>query len=814
MIMKEWSALRSVLAVFLALVFLGAGTVLAVPEAANPPADTETFAAVAATESVADMSGRAAVVDIPEGTTAIANGQFQDDKDLTLVRIPDSVKTIGDRAFYGCTNLTQIIIPDSVTTIGKNAFARSGISKADIGNGVTNIGDEAFYQCVKLRSLTLGSRVNVIGSQAFWGCTSLLQVDIPDSVTQIKGSDRTYDNYTWNGDYDSGDSSYSSNLGAFGNCTSLQRVTIGSGLTALEGHTFRGCTDLRQVTFGPNLRTIGPLAFRNTKSLEQVQFPDSLVEIEAKAFKQSGITELTAGNDLTRISEFAFQDCRNLAEVQFGESLRILGAGTFSGCVSLEEALLPESVTMLEGNGNENGGVFSGCTSLSKVTTGDGLVSIGSYAFCNCTALKTAIIGPRVQSVGASAFQNCSSLEELIIPDSAESLGSNLAMASGISKVSIGSGAGSIPENAFRDCERLTDVTIGKNVTNIEPGAFAGCQSLREIVIPDKVDIIGGQSKTGAFANCISLETVTLGLKSFPADNTFSGCWALRTIRYPGTQAQWDALGFPLPAGATLELFTPLPSTSTEPAPTKDPSPSTEPSPSAIPSTEPSPSASPSAQPSTTAKPSATARPTAVPSATVKPSPVPSAIPAPSIPAVNGYQGGLLNGRVYYTRTSGASMLFYQQRSNGSLGRVSAPYVTDGSGTRYYPINNGGTVLYPRLENGKLTAYCLYSSNRQIPVMRADAVPATGTSNLQYFMLNGRQYYARTSGASILFYQRRSSGSLGRVSAPYVTSAGGIRYYPVNCGGTVLYPKLTGGQIASYCSYSSITGDDPALTVL
>ena len=176
---------------------------------------------------------------------------------------------------------------------------------------------------------------------------------------------------------------------------------------------------------------------------------------------------------------------------------------------------------------------------------------------------------------------------------------------------------------------------------------------------------------------------------------------------------------------------------------------------------------------------------------------VPQPLPAPEIPAVTGYAGGILNGRTYYTKTSGASMLFYQQRSSGSMGRVSVPYVTDADGTRYYSVNCGGTVLFPRLRNGSLEAYCRYEDGREIPVLAVQTIPGAA-EDLQPFSLNGRQYYVRTSGASMLFYQKRSNGSMGRVSAPYVTDKNGTRFYPVNCGGTVLIPQLRNGTLDSY----------------
>lgn len=51
---------------------------------------------------------------IPEGTTYIEAGAFENCKELISVVIPDSVKGIGYNAFYGCTALSSITFPDWV----------------------------------------------------------------------------------------------------------------------------------------------------------------------------------------------------------------------------------------------------------------------------------------------------------------------------------------------------------------------------------------------------------------------------------------------------------------------------------------------------------------------------------------------------------------------------------------------------------------------------------------------------------------------------------------------------------------------------
>jgi len=51
---------------------------------------------------------------IPEGTTFIEGGAFENCKELVSVVIPDSVKSIGYNAFYGCNALSSITFPDWV----------------------------------------------------------------------------------------------------------------------------------------------------------------------------------------------------------------------------------------------------------------------------------------------------------------------------------------------------------------------------------------------------------------------------------------------------------------------------------------------------------------------------------------------------------------------------------------------------------------------------------------------------------------------------------------------------------------------------
>lgn len=100
------------------------------------------------------------------------------------------------------------------------------------------------------------------------------------------------------------------------------------------------------------------------------------------------------------------------------------------------------------------------------------------------------------------------------------------------------SGITEIPENSFTGAS-LLGITLPNSLESIKTKAFYSTFSLKKIVIPDNVRIIEAE----VFYDCCYLVEITL-----PASLTnigeyaFSGCDKLETVKYGGTQAQWEAL--------------------------------------------------------------------------------------------------------------------------------------------------------------------------------------------------------------------------------------------------------------------------------
>jgi hypothetical protein len=107
-------------------------------------------------------------------------------------------------------------------------------------------------------------------------------------------------------------------------------------------------------------------------------------------------------------------------------------------------------------------------TSIKTVIIGNGVTSIGDYAFCDCYGLTSIEISSSVTSIGDYAFYDCYGLTSVKIPSSVTSIGSRAFYnCTGLTSVEILSGVTSIGSYAFDSCTGLTSVKIPSSVTSI-----------------------------------------------------------------------------------------------------------------------------------------------------------------------------------------------------------------------------------------------------------------------------------------------------------------------------------------------------------
>jgi len=191
----------------------------------------------------------------------------------------------------------------------------------------------------------------------------------------------------------------------------------------------------------------------------------------------------------------------DIKTVNIGNGVMSIGNYAFYNCIGLTSLTIGNSVTSIGER------AFTDCTGLTSVTIPDGVTSIRDYAFYNCTGITSVTIGNSITSFGFCAFCKCT----------------------GLTSVTIGDGVTSIGNYAFSSCTRLTSVTIPNSVTSIGYVAFSGCTGLTSITIPNSVTSIGDS----AFYECTGLKTVTIGSSvTSIGDGAFNGCTNLNYNTY------------------------------------------------------------------------------------------------------------------------------------------------------------------------------------------------------------------------------------------------------------------------------------------
>ncbi len=435
------------------------------------------------------------------------------DNTVTQIVVPDYVTGISKGAFGDCTSLTSITLPfvgaqkgGTENTHFGYIFGASSSSNNDyyvpaslkevIITGGDSIGERAFSYCTGLTSVTIPDSVTSIGYSAFSGCGSLKGVYITDIAAWCAidfGSSSANPLY------------YAGNL--YLNGELVTNLVIPEGVTSIGSDAFYGCSSLTSITIGDGVTSIGMGAFSGCSSLESITLPfvgaqkggtenthfGYIFGASSNSYNEDYVPAslkeviITGGDG---IGDYAFRDCSSLTSVTIGDGVTSIGWDAFYGCNSLEGVYITDiaawcAIDFYDYNSNPLNyahNLYLNGELVTELVIPEGVTSIGDYAFYGCTSLTSVTIGSGVTSIGDYAFYYCTSL----------------------TSVTIGSGVTNIDDYAFSWCSSLTSVTIGSGVTSIGSYAFSWCSSLTSVTIPDSVTSIDDW----AFYECNSLKGV------------------------------------------------------------------------------------------------------------------------------------------------------------------------------------------------------------------------------------------------------------------------------------------------------------------
>lgn len=299
---------------------------------------------------------------------------------------------------------------------------KESIKKAVILDGITAVGSDVFENWSSLVSVEMSDSVTDIGYSAFGG-------------TPILESESNWE----------GDALYLNDI--------LLRV--------------REDASFSDFAIKEGTRIIGSGALQEQENLKSITIPDSV----------------------TTIGRRAFADCENLETVILGASTTTIRLGAFIECGSLTNVILPEGLTDIHSE------AFKECWALENVTIPESVTFIGSFAFtagsvkrvnissleawCNIT-FESWTANPLSQ--GTELYLNGEKVEHLVIPDGIEVIRDHAFFGyKGMTSATLSDSVETISYGAFGECSNLASITIPCSVKSIEKFVFDECESLTDI---------------------------------------------------------------------------------------------------------------------------------------------------------------------------------------------------------------------------------------------------------------------------------------------------------------------------------------------
>lgn len=416
------------------------------------------------------------------------------------ITLPEGIISLEQGQFKNRTMLTGINTAN-VAVVPKDAFyGCSALVDVDLPS-VVSIGDFAFYNCSSIANLTIYAENIRFGSSVFYGAV----------VTNFSYSGTVND---WVritiGTMDSNPIYCATNT-TFAGVDLSGAITI-SGSTKINDYVFAGAK-ITSVTIAADVTEIGKYAFAS-EHITTLDLGSNVTKIDEGAFLGAQITSLTLPSTLTSIGKNAFAAAR-ITELTIPKKVTSIGETAFYNCGLITKlAIYADSLTIGRNAFlNTNVVEFYGKTvpegiDVAKITklTPVGATSIEKNQYAKYKSLVEITIPNTVTSIGAEAFAGITTLKRVAFePNSALK---------------------NVGNKAFSGCTGLAEIELPYGVTTIGSYAFENCYSLVEFIMPDSVTGF----VTYILYNCSSLETVKFSKNVDECVAALYGCGKLREI--------------------------------------------------------------------------------------------------------------------------------------------------------------------------------------------------------------------------------------------------------------------------------------------
>lgn len=537
---------------------------------------------------------------LPSSIDTICDHAFYNHDTLEKINL-ENVKEIGQSAFYSCKRLTEIDITNAII-LGGHCFADTGITEVTIPEGVSEIGTGAFFSCTYLTkinynaisvtdlnhpesilgrnndtvpsiSLYIGNRVQKIPRNAF-AYSKISKIEFAENSVCREIGERAFYNCL-------GEKTLVlaavENVGARAFADSeITELTLGERINVVGDSAFSGCKKLTKVTISTNKGGFGSYLFSNGADSLDVYYLHNGSENVGNAFAGSKIN-LIIGKDVKTIpANFETSGCVLTLTFQDGSSDVTIGDKAFISSIS--GVLDLSSVTSIGARAFYRSGIDA---TLTKVIFGEGLKSIGSYAFgdvqevwflaesCQDVGVSdgvnhrgifvtadTFVIGKDVKRIPANLLDS-TTIKTVYFENGAvcEEIGNEAFYYAKITNLSLAASVKIIGESAFEGVTNVTNKINLNNITSFGVRAFRVYSGEIELSSPsatlipkeafDRANVVGTVNLDkvtnigeGAFWGCSAVTKLVFGTNFISAgQHAFYACTGIETVEFNAANA-------------------------------------------------------------------------------------------------------------------------------------------------------------------------------------------------------------------------------------------------------------------------------------
>lgn len=258
-------------------------------------------------------------------------------------------------------------------------------------------------------------------------------------------------------------------------------------------------------------------AFYGLSKLSNVKLPEGVKTIGASAFVGTQLLNIDIPSSVTSIGTSAFSGTM-IRTVNFKENsqLQSIGYNAFYQCTSLQEFIMPNTVTNLNINSYyQYSDIFYGCTNLKKLIFSDAITSLPKRTCYGCSAIRELHLPKNLETIEAEAFYQCSKLRKIEFPSSLRAISSSAFYQCGLDSVCLPLKLSSLGQYAFQDCDSLKYVELPSYIGTYSYD-FYGCGSIQTIVCPSATP---PAISNDPFSNGRAKSAITLKVPSFAVVN-------------------------------------------------------------------------------------------------------------------------------------------------------------------------------------------------------------------------------------------------------------------------------------------------------